>query len=290
MQIKELLKQKSFFISLEFFPPKEKDKWKDFFVEVENLKKINPLFVSVTYGAGGSTQDYTLEIVKILKQDFELEPMAHLTCVGAREENILYFLENLKQAKVENILALRGDPPKGEEKFVPDSDHFKHASDLVKFIRAKEGNNFSLGVAGYPEGHVEAKSLEEDLNYLKLKLDLGGDFVLTQLFFDNKLYFDFVKRARKIGITKPIIPGILPIISLKGIKRIVNLCGASIPQSLLAELEEAEAKKGNRGVIEVGIKQAQKQVKGLLEGGAPGVHLYTLNKSKACLEIVEEIL
>ncbi len=290
MQIRELLTQRDFFISLEFFPPKEKEKWSDFFAEVENLKQINPLFVSVTYGAGGSTQDYTLEIVKILKQDFALEPMAHLTCVGAKEENITFFLESLKAAQVENILALRGDPPRGEEKFVPDSERFKHASDLVQFIREKEGQGFSLGVAGYPEGHVEAKSLEEDLNYLKLKLDLGGDFVITQLFFDNNLYFDFVSRARKIGIDKPIIPGVLPIMSLKGIKRIVNLCGASIPQELLTELEEAEKKKGSAGVIEVGIKQAQKQVQGLLEGGAPGVHLYTLNKSQACLEIVKNIL
>ncbi|SDN96068.1 5,10-methylenetetrahydrofolate reductase (NAD(P)) [Desulfonauticus submarinus] len=288
--IAELLNKTDFFISLEFFPPKDREKWPSFFREVELLKKINPLFVSVTYGAGGSTRDYTLEIVKILKQDLSLEPMAHLTCVGASEQNICSFLDSLQKIKVKNILALRGDPPKGEKSFVPDSDRFKHASDLVSFIREKYGKDFSLGVAGYPEGHIEALSLESDLEFLKLKLDLGGDFVITQLFFDNNLYFDFVNRARSLGIKKPIIPGILPIMNLKGIKRITQLCGATIPEELLEKLEYAEAKKGGEGVIEVGIEHARKQFIELKEKGVCGVHFYTLNKSYACLKILDGIV
>ncbi|MDQ7031180.1 MAG: methylenetetrahydrofolate reductase [NAD(P)H] [Desulfonauticus sp.] len=284
--IKELIQQTDFFISLEFFPPKDQSKWSSFFQEVERLKQVDPLFVSVTYGAGGSTRDYTLKIVEILKKDFQLEPMAHFTCVEASERNISDFLEALLKIDVNNILALRGDPPKGKKEFDYSKVQFKHASDLITFIRNQYDDKFSIGVAGYPEGHIEAKSLDEDLKYLKFKLDAGGDFVITQLFFDNQLYFDFVQKCKKLGINKPIIPGILPIMSFQGLQKIVQLCGASIPEELMDRLKCAQEKKGDLGVREVGIDHARKQFLELREKGVKGVHFYTLNKSYACLKVL----
>ena len=288
MRINELIAQNNQFFSLEFFPPKDRAAWPGFFEQVKKLKTLNPLFVSVTYGAGGSTQAYTLEIVSRLKKDYGLEPMAHLTCIGASSGSISSFLDRLHQAGIENVLALRGDPPQGQKEFVPDSTEFRYASDLVQFIR-KNYPHFCLGVAGYPEGHSEAASMEEDLGFLKFKLDAGGDFVITQLFFDNNLYFDFVARARKLGIDKPIIPGILPIMNLKVIKRIVSLCGATIPEEYLQSLEDAQKKHGDEGVKSLGIEYAREQVKDLLRRGAPGIHLYTLNKADACLKIVKSL-
>jgi len=288
LRISELIAQNDQFFSLEFFPPKDRAAWPGFFDQVNKLKVLNPLFVSVTYGAGGSTQAYTLEIVSRLKRDYGLEPMAHLTCIGASPQSISSFLDSLNREGINNVLALRGDPPQGQEKFIPDSTEFRFASDLVQFIKNKYPH-FCLGVAGYPEGHIEARSTEEDLQYLKLKLDLGGDFVITQLFFDNDLYFDFVRRVSKLGIDKPIIPGILPIMNLKVIKRIVSLCGATIPKDYLQALEEAQEKHGDAGVKSLGIEYAREQVKDLLQRGAPGVHLYTLNKAEACLQIVSSV-
>jgi methylenetetrahydrofolate reductase (NADPH) len=288
LKINELISDNKGFISLEFFPPKEKSAWPDFFGQVEKLKEINPLFVSVTYGAGGSTQDYTLEIVSKLKNDMGLEPMAHLTCVGASRDRIRGFLEELNRAEVENVLALRGDPPKGEKNFVPDNEEFQHASDLVSFIRG-EFPELCVGVAAYPEGHVEAKNLEQDLVFLKKKLDLGSDLGVTQLFFDNNIYFNFLKKTGAMGINKPMIPGILPVTSLNIIKKSISLSGASLPDGFMESLEDAEKKGGPPEVKRIGTLHAVNQVRGLLEGGAPGVHLYTLNKADTCLEIVRSL-
>ncbi|MFP4455694.1 MAG: methylenetetrahydrofolate reductase [NAD(P)H] [Desulfonatronovibrio sp.] len=288
MKISELIPKHKGFISLEFFPPREKSAWPVFFDQVEKLKEINPLFVSVTYGAGGSTQDYTLEIVSKMKNDLGLEPMAHLTCVGASPDKIRGFMRELSAAGVKNVLALRGDPPKGEKNFIPDSDEFQHASDLVSFIR-REFPEFCVGVAAYPEGHVEAESLEQDLKFLKNKLDLGGSLAVTQLFFDNDLYFDFLDKARAMGIDKPLIPGILPVTSLNIIKKSISLSGASLPPGFMESLEDAEKRGGPEEVKKIGTQHAIDQVKGLLKGGAPGVHLYTLNKADTCLEIVRTL-
>ncbi|RQD67829.1 MAG: methylenetetrahydrofolate reductase [NAD(P)H] [Desulfonatronovibrio sp. MSAO_Bac4] len=286
MKISELISGSNPFFSLEFFPPREKTAWPGFFEQVEKLKQINPLFVSVTYGAGGSTQDYTLEIVTRMKKELALEPMAHLTCVGASKEKIQNFLNGLDDAKVQNVLALRGDPPQGEKKFIPDSEEFQYASDLIGFIRSAYPD-LCMGVAAYPEGHVEAPGLDEDLAFLKKKLDLGSDFAITQLFFDNSLYFNFVEKARSLGIHKPLIPGILPVTSLNIIKKSISLSGASLPPGFMETLEEAEKRGGAEEVKKVGTDLAIAQVRGLLEGGAPGVHLYTLNKAETCLEIVK---
>ncbi|MFU2209763.1 methylenetetrahydrofolate reductase [NAD(P)H] [Solidesulfovibrio sp. C21] len=285
MRIKELIQAKRPFVSLEFFPPKQREAWAGFFEVVERLLPVHPLFVSVTYGAGGSTHAHTLEIVSRLKTAYGLEPMAHLTCVGASREKIRGFLDALAEAGVDNVLALRGDPPKGQEAFVPDSDDFQHASDLVSFIR-QERPGLGIGVAGYPECHPAAVSPEADLEFLRQKICLGGDFVVSQLFFDNDAYFGFVDRCRAAGIDVPIIPGVLPVMSLASIKRLAGLCGAHLPPAYLAELERADAAGGNAAVAEAGIAYARRQARDLIARGAPGVHLYTLNKAEAVLSIV----
>lgn len=277
------------FISLEFFPPKGQEEWPIFFRTVERLCILNPLFASVTYGAGGSTHRDTLEIVTRLQNDHGLEAMAHLTCIGSTHDEILNFLAELKTAGVNNVLALRGDPPNDADQGLAHSPAMPHASDLVSFIRDSHPD-LGIGVASYPESHPESSSPEKDLYWLKQKLDNGADFSITQLFFDNNLYFDFVRSARSAGITKPIIPGILPVVSLKVIKRIVSLCGATIPTDLMAELEEADMRGGAPAVLKVGVAFAKRQAQGLLDAGAPGVHIYTLNRAEVVLELVDGLL
>ncbi|WP_028572589.1 methylenetetrahydrofolate reductase [NAD(P)H] [Desulfonatronum lacustre] len=289
MKIKDLLERpERSRISLEFFPPKDRALWPKFFDTAQRLRALDPLFVSVTYGAGGSTQAATLEIVTTLKRDFSMEPMAHLTCVGASTQVLRSFLDDLSRAEVTNVMALRGDPPQGETAFVPSDDGFSHASDLVRFIAA-EYPGMGVGVAGYPEGHPEAVGLKEDLDFLKMKLDLGGDFAVTQLFFDNASYWKFVQRAREAGIAKPILPGIMPIFSLKFIQRITSMCGATLPPAFLRDLEQADARGGDAAVQEVGMAHAAAQIQDLLDNGAPGVHLYTMNRSDGCLRIMEQV-
>jgi methylenetetrahydrofolate reductase (NADPH) len=284
VRIAVLICGKKPFISLEFFPPKERSEWPVFFRTVDRLAQLHPLFASVTYGAGGSTQRDTLEIVTRLKQEHGLEAMAHLTCVGAEPGALIRFLDELDRAEVHNVLALRGDMPKDAAPELSTSGTLLNASDLVAFIRQSHPG-MGLGVAGYPETHPEAESPAADLAYLKLKLDRGGDFIVTQLFFDNRSYFDFVRQARALGIEKPIIPGILPVVSLKVIKRIITLCGARIPPAYLAELEQADRDGGAEAVRRIGVAFARRQARELLDAGVPGVHIYTLNRS----DVVEEL-
>jgi methylenetetrahydrofolate reductase (NADPH) len=277
------------FISLEFFPPKEHGEWPAFFRTVDRLAGSTPLFASVTYGAGGSSHQNTLEIVTRLKRDHGMEAMAHLTCIGSRCDEIQRFLDDLNREGVTNVLALRGDLP---QEVLPESapcQPLKHASDLVSFIRTTHPE-MGIGVAGYPETHPEAVSQETDLQALRLKMDQGADFIVTQLFFDNDYYIDFVRRARAVGIHKPIIPGILPVVNLKVINRIISLCGASVPPEYMAALEEADRSGGAAAVQRVGVAYARRQAEELLDGGAPGVHLYTLNRAEAVLEIVDGLL
>jgi methylenetetrahydrofolate reductase (NADPH) len=284
LKISELLQHNKPFVSLEFFPPKERVSWPGFFDVVRDLKAAHPLFVSVTYGAGGTSQTNTLEIATRLKQEYDLEPLAHFTCVGASESRLRRFLDGLTDGGVENILALRGDPPRGEKHFNASDSRFSYAADLVRFIR-EEYPHFCIGVAGYPETHPEAASPARDLEFLREKLDAGADFVVTQLFFDNALYFDFVDKARSIGITQPIIPGVLPVASLAGVKRMIGFCGASMPADYLHDLEVVYQRYGDSAVRGLGLGYAKNQVMDLIANGAPGVHLYTLNKAETCLEI-----
>jgi methylenetetrahydrofolate reductase (NADPH) len=283
VRIAQLLQRQEPFLSLEFFPPKDRAQWPGFFDVVRQLKELAPLFCSVTYGAGGGTQHNTLEIVTRMKQEYGLEPLAHLTCVGADRTRLAAFLSGLAQAGVENVLALRGDPPRGETSFTPDSEEFQHGSDLVSFIR---GNfDLSIGVAGYPEKHPEASNMADDLEHLRHKVACGADFVITQLFFDNDVYFDFVDRAREAGITVPIIPGILPVQNLAALKRMLSFCGASVPAGYMRDLEHVHEVYGESGVRGLGLGYAKGQIRNLLDRGAPGVHLYTLNKADTCLDI-----
>jgi len=285
MKITTLFGLKTAAYSFEFFPPKDDAGIANLFVTIKNLRELDPSFVSVTYGAGGSTRRKTIEITKTIKQATGIEAMAHLTCVGHSRSEITTILEEIEAAGIENVMTLRGDPPRGQTDFVPHPEGFPHANELVRFIRARK--NFCLGVAGYPEGHPEAPSKEIDLVNLKRKVDAGAEFIITQLFFDNRYYFDFTARARAAGIDLPIIPGIMPITDLAQIKRFTQLCGAAIPSSLLAELEAVDGNKD--AVAQVGIRYGIKQCLELLQNGAPGIHFYTLNKSLSTRTILESL-
>ncbi|HWP56280.1 MAG TPA: methylenetetrahydrofolate reductase [NAD(P)H] [Candidatus Acidoferrales bacterium] len=285
MKIKDLFGRGRPVFSFEFFPPKEDAGVTSLFATIKNLRELDPSFVSVTYGAGGSTRRKTIEITKRIKQETGIEAMAHLTCVGHSRAEIAAILDEIEQGGIENVMTLRGDPPKGQSDFVAHPDGFRHADELVRFIRARK--DFCLGVAGYPEGHPEAPSKDADLAHLKRKVDAGADFIVTQLFFDNQDYFDFVARARRAGIELPIVPGIMPITDVNQIKRFTQLCGAAIPPLLLAELESVDGNK--EAVVEVGIRYATKQCLELLEREAPGIHFYTLNKSLSTRRILENL-
>lgn len=284
MLVCDLIERKSPFISLEFFPPKEKDAWPDFFDVVEKLKELHPLFASVTYGAGGGSQDNTLEIATRMKRDHGIEPITHLTSVGASAQRLDDFLSKLREADIQNVLALRGDPPVGVKDFDFNKQEFKHATDVIEFIGSRYPE-MCVGGAAYPEPHPESPSIQSDLDMVKLKVEKGAKFLVTQLFFDNRLYFDYVDRLRTMGSSVPVIPGVLPIMSLRSAKFILGLCGAAIPGKFLSGLEKAHADGGDKAVYELGMEYAIKQAQELIDGGAPGVHLYTLNRAKACLDI-----
>lgn len=286
MKIIDTINPATQFISLEYFPPKTREDWPAFFKTVGRLAVLKPLFASVTYGAGGSTNIDSLEIVSRIQQEFGIETMAHLTCLGSNTSEVSQFLNGLTAAGVSNVLALRGDLPQDGSVETPLPSPLQYASDLVSLIRSSFPA-LGIGVAGYPEVHPEAATAEADLSYLKLKFERGADFAVTQLFFDNNLYYDFVTRARAAGITGPIIPGILPVVSLKVIKRIVSLCGATIPAEFLAELEQADQAGGAAAVQKVGVAHARRQAQELLQSGVPGVHIYTLNRAEVVLDLVE---
>ncbi|MBU1229783.1 MAG: methylenetetrahydrofolate reductase [Proteobacteria bacterium] len=288
MRIAELIPTRRPFLSLEFFPPKERDTWPKFFAEVEKLKALDPLFVSVTYGAGGGTQANTLDVVTHLKREMGLEPMAHLTCVGASSAALGEFLRAISDAGIENVLALRGDPPKGVADFTFAGQEFQHASDLVRFIRVNFPH-MGIGVAGTPTMHPESATLEDDLKWLKHKVDAGGQFVVSQLFFDNALFLDFVGRLRERGVSVPVLPGIMPIVSMKGAEFIASLNGKAVFGKHYAAIEAAFAKGGDDAVRELGLAHATSQIQGLMDAGVPGVHLYPLNRAEACLEIINNI-
>jgi len=288
LRVCDLIERKSPFISLEFFPPKEKDAWPAFFEVVDELKELNPLFASVTYGAGGGTQDNTLEIATRMKRDHGIEPITHLTSVGASAEKLDAFLQSLRDADIENVLALRGDPPQGQDDFDFNAQEFKHATDVIGFIRERYPD-MCVGGAAYPEPHPESPSIQSDLDMVNLKVRKGAEFLVTQLFFDNRFYFDYVDRLKAMGTTVPVIPGVLPIMSLRSAKFILGLCGAAIPGKFLSALEKAHEEGGDDAVYELGIGYAVKQAQELIDGGAPGVHLYTLNRAKACLEIGKKL-
>jgi len=286
MKIIDILEQAKPSFSFEFFPPKDSDGFDQLFKTIDNLKPLNPAFVSVTYGAGGSTRSKTIDLVGRIKKEIGLESMAHLTCVGHNSDEILNVLGDIKKQNVDNVLALRGDPPAGEINFTKPNNGFGYGVELVQFI--SEHFSFCIGVAGYPEGHPESSNREEDLFHLKKKVLAGASFIVTQLFFDNKYYFDFVANLRNIGVDVPVIPGIMPIVNLKQIKRFTKMCGATVPHDLMVRLEAVQ--DDPESVYQIGIDHAANQCRKLLMQGAPGVHFYTLNRSRATLSVLERLV
>jgi methylenetetrahydrofolate reductase (NADPH) len=285
MKISEKLSTTRPAFSVEFFPPKDEAGMTRLLETVEKLGPYAPAFVSVTYGAGGSTRRLTVELVQRIKREAGLETMAHLTCAGATRDELSGVLDQLVSAGIDNVIALRGDPPQGQKEFVAVQGGFAYASELVGFIRARYG--FCVAAACYPEKHIEAVSLDTDLAFTKLKVDLGADVLITQLFFEPETYFAYVRRARALGISVPIVPGVMPVTSLSGIKRMTAMCGVAIPSALLARLEAAG--DDAEAVQRIGIDHATEQCRALLEGGAPGIHFYTLNRSRSTVDILDRL-
>lgn len=276
-RIEDLFASQKPIFSFEFFPPRTPAGLIALQRTIGDLAALQPAFVSVTYGAGGSTRQMTRDVVSQIAREIGLTAMAHLTCTMHSQDELRTILKDLEQAGIVNVLALRGDPPQDRQEHATPGDAFAHASDLVHFIR-NERFAFCLGGACYPEGHLDSEDREEDLANLKHKVDAGVSFLITQLFFDNAHYFDFVSKARAAGITVPIIPGIMPITDFAQIQRFTRLCGATIPTRLMLALERCDTPAD---VLATGVRWAAAQCRELLQRGAPGVHFYTLNKSPA---------
>ena len=280
--ISELFAQQCPLRSLEFFPPKDEAGVSALRETALLLKKIAPDFVSVTYGAGGSTRERTAQVSRLLREEIGFTVMPHLTCVGHSRLELSAVADQLHAGGYRNIMTLRGDPPKGQTEFVPYLDGLRYASDLVALLKARHAD-FCLGVGGYPEKHPEAPSAEVDLDNLKRKVDAGAAFITTQLFFDNAVYYRFVEKCRAHGIAIPIVPGIMPVLSLKQIRRFTEMCGATLPEKLIKRLEAAGE---TPEILEaVGNDWAVTQIRDLLAQGAPGYHLYIMNRAKSALAL-----
>jgi methylenetetrahydrofolate reductase (NADPH) len=271
--------------SFEFFPPKSDAGERVLGLALESLRQLDPAFVSVTYGAGGSSRGRTLELTKWIKQELGIEAMAHLSCVGSTREELKAILDDMHHAGIENILALRGDPPRGETEWKPHPGGISYSTELAGMIRAD--HDTCIGGACFPEVHPEAPDLAHDLRFLKDKVDNGVSFLITQLFFDNEFYFRFVDEARAAGIEVPILPGVMPITDLRQIKTITGMCGATIPHPLLEALEWRSHDPD--AVLQLGVSYATLQCAELLARGAPGIHFYTLNRSHATRAILSAL-
>jgi methylenetetrahydrofolate reductase (NADPH) len=282
MRIDRILGNRRPVFSFEFFPPKTDDGQRTLEGTLEVLKEDTPDFVSVTYGAGGTTRGRTVEITKWIKQNLGIEAMAHLSLVGESEERLVEILEELQAVGIENVLALRGDPPRGETEWKPHPGGLTYSVELIRLVR--ERFDFSIGAACFPEVHPEAPDRDTDLRYAREKVEAGAGFLVTQLFLDNEIYFEFVEHARAAGIDVPIIPGIMPITNVSQIKTITGMCGATIPAELERELEGRA--DDPEAVVELGVAYATLQCSDLLARGAPGVHFYTLNRSPATRAIL----
>jgi methylenetetrahydrofolate reductase (NADPH) len=286
VRIDEIIASDGPTFSVEFFPPKSEEATEQLFTTARDLAELDPDFVSVTYGAGGGTRDGTVEITRALRDEIGLETMAHLSCVGETREGLSETLDRIAEAGIENVFALRGDPPRGEENFVQPEGGLGSAAELAEFIKAGPWD-FTLGGACFPEVHPEAPDLETDLSYLKTKVDSGASYLITQLFFDNSVYFDFVAAARAHGIDVPIIAGVIPVATFAQTQRICSLCDASIPKNL--ERAFATANGDERAEFELGIAYAAQQCAELLSGGAPGIHFYALNRAPATRAILSAL-
>ena len=272
--------------SFEFFPPKTPEGETNLQRALRELEPLAPDYVSVTYGAGGTTRETTIDIVASLKEEFGIEAMAHFTCVNATRDELRGTLDRMRDAGVENVLALRGDPPQGAERWTKTDGGLEYSRELVELIR-EEYPEFVVGGAAFPETHIHASSPEDDIRFLKAKVDAGMQFLITQIFFDNAHYFAFVERARDAGVTVPIIPGVMPITSFEGVKRMTTLSAAELPDGLEREL--ALRKDDPEAIAELGVSYATLQCADLLAGGAPGIHFITLNRSPATRAILSAL-
>ena len=284
MKIGDIIKTKGSSLSFEFFPPKDDAAEDGLFQTINALKGYQPTFVSVTYGAGGGTLRNTRKVIMRIKEETSLVPMPHLTCVEQSSRDLDNILKDYKSHGIENVLALRGDPPKGTDRFVAHPDGFCYAIDLVRLVVMVGG--YSIGVAVYPEGHTEAPDLETDMYYTKQKINAGADFAITQMFFDNRFFYNFMERAGKAGITIPIIPGIMPVTDIEKIKRFGQMTGATLPKSIVEPMEKAASPEEAQ---KLGIEFATKQCENLSQNGVKYFHFYTLNQSQATAEIVENL-
>lgn len=284
MSLSELFKQKRV-ISFELFPPKTSKGEENLYAHVERLMKFNPDFITCTYGAGGSTRDKTLEIIDRVKKQFEIPVASHLTLVGSTADDLRHYLTQAKDQNVDYIVALRGDPPKGETEFKQTDGGFRYANELVELIN-QEFNDFGVLVAGYPEKHKEAVSLDVDLDNLKRKVDCGADVIVTQLFYDNDDFYRFRDQCEKRGISIPVVPGLLPVTSLSQVQRITSMCEAKLPQPLLDALSADESEQGQ---FDAGVEKAIEQTEDLIKSGVAGVHFYVLNRSQATTKILEAV-
>jgi methylenetetrahydrofolate reductase (NADPH) len=275
-----------FGLSFELFPPKTPQGVANLFQHVARLVEFRPSFITCTYGAGGSTQETTLQIVSRVRREFKLPVATHLTCVGRTVEQLREYLRAARESDIENVVALRGDPPRGDTEFRPVEGGLRYANELVALVRA-EFSDFGIAVAGYPETHQEAPSPEADLANLKRKVDCGANVVITQLFYDNEDFFRFRDRCSALGIRVPIVPGLLPVTNFAQIQRITSLCGAKLPAAFIQQLEAAG--DDTEAQFAVGVDFATRQTQGLIDAGVPGIHFYVLNRSEAAAEVLSNV-
>lgn len=288
MMIKELYNKGKTVVSLEIFPPKKGQGTLESIIgKLDAFSKLGPDYISVTYGAGGTTTGNTCDIATGVKRDFEIEALAHMTCLTSTREDIAGVLDRLKEGKVKNILALRGDYPEGYGTASSSPLHFRYASDLIGFIKSHYGDDFCIGAACYPEGHIEARSLEADIDNLKRKVDMGADFLISQLFYDNEQFYRFQEKVAKAGITVPISAGIMPVINAKQIYNIVTLCGASLPRKFIRIMDKYDDNPS--ALMEAGIMYAIDQIIDLVTSDVDGIHLYTMNRPDVPKKICENI-
>lgn len=285
MRLREIYAQPGLKLSIEFFPPKTADGVKKLMEEATVLAGLGPSFCSVTYGAAGSTRDTTVEMVERLHRERGLDVMCHLTVTGQSKDEIRSVLADLKRRGIENIIALRGDPPRGVEEWTPHPDGFLYSVDLVH--EARKHDWFSIAVAGFPETHPQAENPESDLRYLKEKVDAGADIVITQLFYDNEDFYRYVENVRALGVNVPIVPGVFPVLSTDQTRRFTQFCGSKIPPRLDTLLDRVAG--DDEATIRMGIDYATEQVEGLLEFGVPGIHFYAMNRSRSVTAILDNL-
>jgi methylenetetrahydrofolate reductase (NADPH) len=285
MLVKDILKKQKLTVSYEFFPPKSESGWEDLYETISQLMPLNPSYVSVTYGAGGSTRDKTHDLVTKLHKDTNLGIVAHLTCVNSTKEEVKSIIDRYNTEGIHNILALRGDLPSGVVDFNKEGKGFDHASELVTYIKEISPQT-GIGVAGFPEGHPDMPNRLKDIEYLKMKIDAGADYIVTQMFFDNRDFYDFRERCHLAGIHVPIIAGIMPVTSRQGMSRMADLAaGARFPAPLIKAVSRAEDKFVRR----VGVQWATEQIRDLIDNDVDGIHLYTLNRSRSSIRICESL-